>query len=115
MSKQIQLPSPGRIVDFTWGGGSGPAIVLSANGSKVTLQVFSEANGLIKRENVEYSEEKTDHTWCYPEKVNGTFEYGTQEQVKEVSNSEKVKVNPAVDTPESGALSSGDEPTGRVI
>lgn len=84
MSKQIQLPSPGRIVNFTWGGGSGPAIVMSNSGSTCTLQVFSEANGVFKRTEVPYSEVPgDDHTWSWPEKVEGKFDYEKPEPAAE--------------------------------
>lgn len=75
MSKKVQQPTPGRIVMFNWGGGSGPAIVLSAKESSATLMVHSESNGVFKKENVPYSEKGDDCSWAWPEKSDATFEY----------------------------------------
>ena len=75
MSKKVQQPTPGRIVMFTWGGGSGPAIVLSAKESTATIMVHSESNGVFKKENVPYSEKGDDCSWAWPEKSDATFEY----------------------------------------
>lgn len=75
MSKKVQQPTHGRIVMFTWGGGSGPAIVLSAKESTATLMVHSESNGVFKKENVPYSEKGDDCSWAWPEKSDATFEY----------------------------------------